>query len=381
MKRVVLLGGVLSVVCASALAGDLQFTKERLGDSVYEAACVFDANADGHPDILTGEIWLPGPDFKTAHKFRELLYTNEYYDDFGAYPVDVDGDGDLDILTAGWFGKSLRWCENPGGAATGMWNVHLVEECGSVERPLYVDVDGNGTIEAVPNLPGGPLIAFELVRDAAGKGTAKFARYELFAEKQGHGLGFGDINGDGRNDFILGRGWLEAPEDRFGGAWPLHAEFDVGHASVPILVHDVNGDGRNDLIVGMGHDFGLAWWEQGEADGKRTWTKHDIETDRSQFHEMALADLDKDGRVELITGKRYRAHNGKDPGSDMPVGLYRYTIDGGKFVRQDVDYGAPGKHSGAGIYLWIADVDGNGWDDIVAPGKEGLFLFKNQGLK
>jgi hypothetical protein len=131
----------------------------------------------------------------------------------------------------------------------------------------------------------------------------------------------------------------------------------------------------------MGHDFGLFWWEQGEENGERTWTKHDIETDRSQFHTMLRADLDEDGKVELITGKRYRAHNGKDPGSDMPVGLYRYTIDGGKFTRQVIDYGAPGEHSGAGIQLYIADMDGNGWYDIIAPGKEGLFLFKNQGPK
>ena len=89
--------------------------------------------------------------------------------------------------------------------------------------------------------------------------------------------------------------------------------------------------------------------------------------------------MDRDGEVELITGKRYRAHNGHDPGADDPVGVYIFEIDPKSFQRWTVEYGPAESHSGVGIYLWIEDVDGNGWLDIIAPGKEGLYLFKNQG--
>jgi len=81
----------------------------------------------------------------------------------------------------------------------------------------------------------------------------------------------------------------------------------------------------------------------------------------------------------LITGKRYRAHLGRDPGAMDPVGTYYFEIDGGRFRRVTLDYGPASKASGVGIYLWVADVDGNGWKDIVAPGKEGLYLFRNLG--
>lgn len=149
-----------------------------------------------------------------------------------------------------------------------------------------------------------------------------------------------------------------------------------------MLVHDINGDGLNDLIVGQAHDYGLAWWEQQkDGDGKRTWIKHDIDPERSQYHDMQLVDIDNDGQLELITGKRYRAHQENDPGSLDPLGIYYFKIDGGKFERHNIDYGPAGEASGAGIYFWIEDIDGNGWKDVVAPGKDGLFLFRNLGNK
>jgi hypothetical protein len=96
---------------------------------------------------------------------------------------------------------------------------------------------------------------------------------------------------------------------------------------------------------------------------------------------MQLVDIDNDGQLELITGKRYRAHQENDPGSLDPIGIYYFKINSGNFVRYTIDYGPAGQTSGAGIYFWVQDIDGNGWKDIVAPGKEGLFLFKNLGPK
>ena len=73
------------------------------------------------------------------------------------------------------------------------------------------------------------------------------------------------------------------------------------------------------------------------------------------------------------------AHAFHDPGSLDPLGLYYYKINGGNFERHTLDYGDADHHSGAGIYLWAADVDGNGWKDVIAPGKQGLYLFKDMG--
>lgn len=363
----------------SGFGAELQFEKQRIGTGTYEAGAIFDVNNDGVKDIVSGEYWHPGPDYTESHKIDDILEQATYYDDFANYPMDVNGDGYLDIVTGGWFGKKLQWRENPAGKAE-QWPLHVIDTVGNVERGCFWDINGDGHMEAVPNLPNDGVVIFVLERDAEGKGAGTFKRVDVYEEKQGHGLGFGDINGDGRGDLVMVHGWLEAPEKPFEQPWTYHGGLELGQAGVPILVYDVNGDGKNDLIVGQGHDYGLAWYEQQEGpEGAIAWKKHPIETDRSQFHEMALADLTNDGTPELITGKRYRAHNGSDPGADEPLGLYYYRLNGGDLERHEIDYGPPETASGTGIYLWVEDIDGNGWKDILAPGKEGIYLFKNQG--
>ena len=376
---------ILSAVLASCVlqcaeVTPLKFERTRIGDAkvIYEAASVCDVNNDGALDIVSGEYWFEGPEFTTAHKICDVAYQSEYHDDFCDYPMDVNGDGYVDIVTGGWFCARLAWRENPKGG-TGLWKTHVIDDaCGNVETVRFWDVDGDGHVEIVPNA-GGRVAYYTLVRDAEGKGAGKFAKHVVKPDGCGHGLGFGDVNGDGRGDFIIPDGWIEAPEDRAKGAWIFHPEFKLGAASVPILVHDVNDDGRADLIVGQAHNFGLDWYEQVLKDGVRSWVKHYIDPTRSQYHDMALADIDNDGRLELITGQRYRAHNGNDPGERDPIGLYYFKNKGGLWERVTLDYGPATHASGAGIYFWVADVDGNGWLDIVAPGKEGLYLFKNMG--
>jgi hypothetical protein len=371
--------GLSAVLMATqAFSAEITFERQRIGVGTYEAGAICDINNDGVMDIVSGEYWHPGPDFSKSHKIATIMEKSTYYDDFSNYPLDVNGDGYLDIVSGGWFGETMVWRENPKGQPV-EWTTHDIAKVGNVERGCFWDIDGDGHVEAVPNLPNNGVVIFILERDAAGKGTGNFRRVDVYSEKQGHGLGFGDVNGDGRGDLVLTGGWLEAPEKPFEEAWTFHAELDLGDASIPIFIRDVNKDGKSDLIVGQGHDYGLSWIEQGMVDGKRTWTKHEIEPKRSQFHEMALADLDNDGTLELITGKRYHAHNGGDPGAAEPVGLYYYPLTGTDLKRHVIDYGPAEKASGTGIYLWVEDIDGDGRKDILAPGKEGVYLFKNKG--
>ena len=356
----------------------LRFEKILIADERYESAGVFDVDNDGRPDIVSGAYWYPGPRFDRKNKIGPVQAIGEYYDDFSTIPMDVNGDGYLDFITGGWWGNTLRWRENPQGDPTKPWPEHVIAEVGNVETTRSWDVDGDGRLEIVPNTPGAPLRVFKLRTDKSGKGAGQFDMTTVYEKPQGHGLGFGDINGDGRGDFVLDHGWLEAPADP-KGQWIFHEDFKLGGASVPILVVDVNGDGLADLIVGGAHSYGLYWYEQRMAGGRRSWIKHPIDPFNSQYHDLIWVDLDGDGQMELVTGKRYRAHCGHDPGDYDPVGLYYFKWTGENFAKQVIDYGPAREATGCGIHFAVADLDGDGRPDIVAPGKDGLYLFRNLG--
>lgn len=357
----------------------VRFRKVLISDERYESAGVMDVNNDGILDIVSGAYWYEGPDFSRWHRIADLPPQGDYFDDFSTIPLDVNGDGWMDFITGGWWGETLRWRENPGDPDAS-WPEHVIAHTGNIETTRAWDVDRDGQLEIVPNTPGGPLVVYKLITDPHGRGTGAFTAHQLWEGPQGHGLGFGDLSGSGRGDFILAHGWLEAPQDPYTDQWVFHPEFNLGGASVPILVVDVNRDGLQDLIVGQAHGYGLDWWEQQRgAGGERLWVRHPIDPWNSQYHDMRWADIDGDGECELITGKRYRAHPRADPGDFDDVGIYYFKWTGESFCKQVIDWGPQRQGTGCGIFFELADLRGTGRLDLIAPGKDGLYVFFNEG--
>ncbi|GGE24593.1 FG-GAP repeat domain-containing protein [Sphingobacterium cellulitidis] len=358
--------------------GPVHFKKVKVSSETYESVGVFDVNGDGKPDLVSGAFWYEGPDYVQRHFIAEVKRVDEYWDEFMHIPMDVNGDGKMDYITGGWFAGTLFWMENPGD--NGAWKKHSIDSTGNIETARAFDLDGDGHLEIIPNNPGHPLKYYKLVLDGNGKGTGKFDKVDV-AANQGHGMGFGDVNGDKRMDIIVNNGWLEAPSDA-KGKWILHQEFDFGDASIPVLVFDINKDGKNDLIVGQGHSYGLHWYEQKvSSQGKREWIEHPIDLNNSQYHTMEWVDIDADGEQELVTGKRYRAHNGKDPGANDPVGLYYFKWNGESFTKNIISYGPLDEGKGAGIYFSVTDLRNTGRKDVIVAGKDGLYIFYNEGQK
>jgi hypothetical protein len=296
----------------------------------------------------------------------------------------VNGNGRLDYVTGGWWGNNLRWRENPG--ETGKpWPEHiLAENTGNVETTRGWDIDGDGIIEILPNTPPNNEVSYyKLVTDKNGKGTGAFRKVTVYTFKdggQGHGLGCGDIAGNGRMDIVLCKGWLEAPADPEKGTWIWHPDFPNPPwgwgASVPMLVVDVDGDGKNEIVTGNGHGYGL-WWSKRLPDG--TWAHHPIDPFNAQYHDLIWADIDGDGQPELVTGKRHRAHCGHEAGEWDDLGIYYFKWTGEGFAKQVIDYGAIGVAKGCGIHFALADLRGTGRLDLVAPGKDGMYIYFNEG--
>ena len=404
---------VLACLCAilsvaASRPRDIPFTIRLLDPGASETAAVADINRDGRLDIVSGESWYEAPAW-TKHTFRALEFTNQYIDGFSDLPIDVNGDGFPDLVSVTWFGRKISWWKNPGRSA-GAWTETIIDSGFPVEFALLVDLDNDGKAAELLPQPGSmqaPLAWYE-VKDGA------WVKHVVSPSSYGHGIGAGDVNNDGRADILTPRGWAEAPPDPRTGSWTFHADWESVNVTPPAAqpaagapapaprvtelgfmhVADVNKDGRNDVIAGAAHDYGVFWFEQAQG-GK--WIRRALDNAWSQAHASTLVDLNGDGQPDLVTGKRFMAHNGSDPGEREPLGLYWYEhlpaappagggagtgrgpgTGGVEWVRHIIDYGG---RMGGGMQIPVVDLDGDGDLDIVCGGKSGLFLVENQTKK
>jgi hypothetical protein len=367
-------------------AGVPTFVMHRVGTFRSEACGVGDFNNDGKPDIVAGPYVYLAPDWKPV-KIRELKGSvNEkgigYYDDFANVPLDVDGDGWLDVVSCAWMGGCCTWYRNPGKAGGGLWRETLIERHGNFEGGELWDVDGDGkALELVPN--GRHTEWFELGK--LPDGHRGFIQHIVSQRRPAQvGSGAGDVNGDGRLDIIRPDAWYEAPADPRGGKWiehPLSLGGKDGKLAdtAQIFVYDVNGDGLNDIICSSAHRYGVFWYEQVRHGAEITWKQHVIDDTWSQAHSLMLADINGDGIPEIITGKRFMAHCGTDPGEFDPLGVYWYQLKPGSkpvWTKHVISYN---EGIGAGGNIVVADLNGDGNPDIVVTGKYGgPVWFENQ---
>jgi len=367
----------------------LEFQQHRVGTFRSEACAVADLNNDGKLDIVAGSFWYEAPDWK-AHKFRDLAAKLDpqgnthsvaengkgYYDDFTNIPLDVDGDGLKDIVTCSWFSKRYDWYRNRGQSKE-MWPLTIADEGVNFEAGELCDIDGDGK---------------ELEILAHSKDTrwyeaadGKLIKHVVSSRELNFGGGVGDVDGDGRPDIVRPDAWYSAPADPRKGKWTEHPialgslEEGKSEHTPRIWIYDIDGDGANDLLTSSAHRYGIFWYRQVKKDSQISFERQLIDKSWSQAHSLTLADLDNDGDLDLVAGKRFYAHNGSDPGAEEPLCLYWYELTRGrgvKWTRHVISYD---KGIGSALDIPVADMDGDGDLDIVVTGKwAGPLLFENK---
>ncbi len=394
MARLTFLAASL-VACAIGTAASAQerlihtFQRERLTDEYYsEGLGAGDLDRDGHVDIVYGPVWFAGPDFKTRREIYPPKPQNKegYADHFFAWIYDFNGDGWNDILTAGFPGTPGFVYENPKAEGhAGHWPKHQVIAKVSNESPQFTNLVGDERPELVCTKDG----YFGYATFEPGKGFEEWT-FHAISEKVapvlfGHGLGVGDVDGDGRLDVLAQNGWFQQPKTLDEASkWDFHPARFAPIGGADMYAYDVDGDGDNDVITSLAaHDFGLAWYEQVREGEAISFREHLImghlpEQNRygivfSEPHSVMLADIDGDGLKDIITGKTYYSHHKASPMWDAGAVVYWFKLARSPQGVDWVPYKADGE-AGIGRQLVVHDIDGDGLLDLASGGMKGAHV-------
>lgn len=384
---------ILSAIPCTAFSADFSlhsFERKQLTDVYYsEGANAGDVNGDGVMDVVYGPYWFAGPDYSTKHEIYAPVPQNTagYADNFFSWLYDFNHDGFSDVFVVGFPGTPAYVYENPKtDGLKNHWKKHQVFDWVSNESPQLINLVGDERPELVCTRDG--FFGFATVNwDKPFEPWSFHAISEqITATRFGHGLGIGDVNGDGRLDIIFSKGWLQQPADKVTTSrWPLHeASFTTAYGGAEMYAYDVDGDGDNDIITSeAAHDFGLSWYEQTQVDGETQFKQHLImgahpSENRyglviSELHSVNLVDMDGDGLKDIVTGKTYWSHHKQSPMWDAGAVCYWFKLVRNKDGVDWVPYRADDE-AGIGRQLSVVKLNQDTHPDIVVGGMKGCHV-------
>lgn len=351
-----------------------------------EGVTVADVNRDGKPDVIAGNLWYEMPS-GTPHELAPAqAFDGEhgYSNSFMNYTSDVNKDGWPDQVLIGFPGDKAVWRENPKNQP-GPWKEHPLWRSACNESAMFGDLLGNKKPVPVFAYDETTMAWYEPDKDDK-NGEKPFLLHDIGLPKQPgvarfwHGMGIGDVNGDGRNDVITKEGYYEAPKDRRTTPWPF-VKANLGPDCAQMYAYDVNGDGLPDVVSSSSHNIGVWWYEQKSGSNGPEFVQHVIDDSFSQSHSLCMADIDGDGVMDFVTGKRFWAHGPTGdvrPGDPAMIYWFELKRDHGKvdWVRHEID-----TDSGVGTQFLVADVNKDGRPDVITSNKKGVYVFLQERKK
>ncbi len=393
--RAIVLGlcsvGIGTLTNSSQLeAQEIEWTLTKLSKLFHgEGGTLADFDGDGSMDIAAGYQIFFGPEFKESTKlFASNPYNiNGYSEYFFGFDADIDSDGDPDVLIVGFPGAASHWYRNPGkaDARKANWERFTVMEVVDNESPMFKDIDGDGKPDLICSTAGQygyATVGPDPTKPWVFHPVSEPGPYQRFT----HGIGVGDVNDDKYQDLLAKNGWWEnpGPGSDANKLWVFHPFEFSGPGGAQMHAVDLDGDGKTEVVTSLAaHAYGLAVYKKSPGGKEYTWTRIDVMTDKpetspsglaiSQLHAVEIADIDGDGKPDILTGKRFWAHNGNDPGeNDLPLLVWfkPQTVAGGLKFEPHIIH----DDSGVGTQVTVKDANRDGKLDVLSVSKRGVHL-------
>src|SRR5579871_249960 len=201
-----------------------RFRMQRINDYYYGwSAAAADINHDGILDIVSGPFYYLGPDYTVSHEIylsKTVDVSSQYTPAMVNFAYDYTGDGWPDLLISN--GRPMSLYVNPRGESR-RWDKYNVLPTINSEVAVFKDINGDGVPDVV--FIGGGAVCWANADPA--NPTAPWIVHRVSGDGYGvmaqHGVGAGDINGDGRMDIVSPYGWWEQPpKGTPEGPWPYH---------------------------------------------------------------------------------------------------------------------------------------------------------------
>jgi hypothetical protein len=273
---------------------------------------------------------------------------------YSVYATDIDGDGDMDVLSASLLDDKIAWYENTDGAGS-FGAQDVISTAADAARSVYAtDIDGDGDMDVLSASNADDKIAWYENTDGAGSfgaqdviSTAADAAWSVYAT---------DMDGDGDMDVLSASGsddkiaWYENTD----GAGTFGAQKIISTAADgawSVYATDMDGDGDMDVLSASGSDDKIAWYEN--TDGAGTFgAQKIISTAADNARSVYAIDIDGDGDMDVLS-----ASSGDDK-----IAWYENTDGAGSFGAQNViSTAASGAQS-----VYATDVDRDGDMDVLS---------------
>jgi hypothetical protein len=288
------IGGPALVVVVLLAAACVPFRHEVIDarNTKADVKAVADIDLDGDLDVVAGDdsgfplTWYENPSWKPRVIDSRSVFTTDM--EMG----DVDRDGDPDVIVPDYPAGTMLWYANPrvGG---GSWTVHTIGAADAHDVQIG-DQDRDGDLDVIVRGHGGATVLF--VQQSPTNWSSR-----TLPAPNGEGLGYGDLDGDGDLDVAQNGWWLEAPTNPLTGTWVRHDFASAWPSQVAAEVADLNRDGRNDIILTASESMGwIIWYQAPSAPRTGTWTARAVATDTGYVHQVATADVDGDGDLDIV---------------------------------------------------------------------------------